>query len=280
MSYEKLNIKELQARLDAISEQQVNEYSITTRDGMEFDQEDFNLAHAVTELANKLIADAGDAYDGKFLTQREYFNDASEKYGYPDMEEVALPAYGDLEDDDMEKFMANYKEPAMQKAESVTQVEEQVNEDLIDAGSPLEDILEMNLFMDMLNVDPKDCPAGSDEMVNVNSDREFKGLDYLVTRDLCAKYKPIAMQLAKEIEAQADRELTEDEVDMLNEVWYEASDLYQNGDVSELARIYDEQIQLIKQLLSSANESVEKGEAELAEFKDMLGRSGVMGFTQ
>ena len=134
--------------------------------------------------------------------------------------------------------------------------------------------------MDMLNVNPKDCPAGSDEMVNVNSDREFKGLDYLVTRDLCAKYKPIAMQLAKEIEAQADRELTEDEVDMLNEVWYEASDLYQNGDVSELARIYDEQIQLIKQLLSSANESVEEGDAELAELKDIMGRSGVMGFTQ
>jgi len=92
-------------------------------------------------------------------------------------------------------------------------------------------------------------------MANVNSDREFKGLDYLVTRDLCAKYKPIAMQLAKQIQAQADRELTEDEADMLNEVWYEASDLYQNGDDSELARIYDEQIQLIKQLLSSANES-------------------------
>ena len=133
--------------------------------------------------------------------------------------------------------------------------EGQLNEDLIDAGSPLEDILEMNLFMDMLNVNPEDCPAGSDEMANVNSDREFKGLDYLVTRDLCAKYKPIAMQLAKQIQAQADRELTEDEADMLNEVWYEASDLYQNGDDSELARIYDEQIQLIKQLLSSANES-------------------------
>ena len=112
MSYTKLNIKELQARLDAISEQQVNEYSITTRDGIKFDQEDFNLAHAVTKLANKLIADAGDAYDGKFLTQQAYFNDATEKYGYPDMEEVNLPAYGDLDEDDFEKFMANYKEPA------------------------------------------------------------------------------------------------------------------------------------------------------------------------
>jgi hypothetical protein len=106
MSYTKLNIKELQNRLDTISE-----HSITTRDGVGFDQEDFNLAHAVTVLANKLIADAGDAYDGKFLTQQEYFNDATEKYGYPDMEEVNLPAYGDLDDDDMEKFMANYKEP-------------------------------------------------------------------------------------------------------------------------------------------------------------------------
>jgi hypothetical protein len=111
MSYTKLDIKELQNRLDAINESQVNEYSITTRDGMEFDQEDFNLAHAVTVLANNLIAKAGDRYDGKLLTQREYYNDASEQYGYSDLEEVPLPAYGDLEDDDMEKFMANYKEP-------------------------------------------------------------------------------------------------------------------------------------------------------------------------
>jgi len=118
MSYEKLDIKELQDRLDAISEEQVNEYSITTRDGVEFDQEDFNLAHAVTVLANKLIADAGDAYDGKFLTQQEYFNDATEKYGYPDMEEVPLPEYGDLDGDDFEEFMANYKEPAMQSMSS------------------------------------------------------------------------------------------------------------------------------------------------------------------
>ena len=127
-----------------------------------------------------------------------------------------------------------------------------IQEDLIDAGSPLEDILEMNLFMDMLDVNPEDCPSDDEEMANVNSDREFKGLNYLVTRGLCAKYKPIAEKLAQEIEANSDRELTEDEVDMLNEVWYEASDLYQNGDVSELARIYDSQIQLVKQLLGGA----------------------------
>ena len=156
--------------------------------------------------------------------------------------------------------------------------EAQVNEDLIGAGDSLEGILEINLFMDMLNVNPEDCPSDDEEMTAVNSDREFKGLNYLVTRGLCAKYKPIAMQLAKEIEAQADREITEDEVDMINEVWYEASDLYQNGDVDELARIYDEQIQLIKQLLGSTDESIEEGDAELAELKAMLGRSGVMGF--
>ena len=97
------------ASLEGLS--QVGEYSITTRDERDFDQEDFNLAHAVTVLANKLIAKAGDRYDGKLLTQREYYNDASEQYGYSDLEEVPLPAYGDLEDDDMEKFMANYKEP-------------------------------------------------------------------------------------------------------------------------------------------------------------------------
>jgi len=97
------------ASLEGLS--QVSEYSITTRDERDFDQEDFNLAHAVTVLANKLIAKAGDRYDGKLLTQREYYNDASEQYGYSDLEEVPLPAYGDLEDDDMEKFMANYKEP-------------------------------------------------------------------------------------------------------------------------------------------------------------------------
>lgn len=137
-----------------------------------------------------------------------------------------------------------------------------IQEDLVGEGDSIEAILEMNLFMDMLNVNPEDCPSDDEEMINVNSDREFKGLDYLVTRGLCAKYKPIAEKLAQEIEANSDRELTEDEVDMLNEVWYEASDLYQNGDVGELARIYDSQIQLVTQLLGGANESAELEEGD------------------
>ena len=75
-----LDIKELQNRLDAISEAQVNEYSITTRDERDFDQEDFNLAHAVATLAQKLVAKAGKANDRRYDPEKEYY-DASDYYG-------------------------------------------------------------------------------------------------------------------------------------------------------------------------------------------------------
>lgn len=247
MSYTKLDIKELQNRLDAISEEQVS----------------------VEEAIE----------DGKTYA---WINVVTGDHGYGTKEESSnWTHYIPMSDFSYFSGDEDYKglDDETAQEEGWIAVKESVSEDLIDAGSPLEDILEMNLFMDMLNVNPEDCPSDDEEMIAVNSDREFKGLNYLVTRGLCAKYKPIAEKLASQIEANSDRELTEDEVDMLNEVWYEASDLYQNGDVSELARIYDEQIQLVNQLLGGAKESVEEGDAELAELKDIMGRSGVMGFS-
>ena len=119
MSYAKLDIKELQNRLDAISEvEKVNEYSITTRDERDFDQEDFNLAHAVDTLAQKLVAKAGKTNDGMYDPQKEY-SDASDYYGYPDVEELLMPEYGDLKDDDKEKFMAKYVEPPVVNPDAI-----------------------------------------------------------------------------------------------------------------------------------------------------------------
>jgi len=115
MSYTKLNIKELQNRLDAISE----EHSITTRHGSDresgelFDQEMFNLSHAMSQVAQKLLPkmkamDLGDS--AKFHA----YNNAAKYYGYDlddEPEDINLGAYDNLDDSDRKKFMANYEEP-------------------------------------------------------------------------------------------------------------------------------------------------------------------------
>lgn len=130
------------------SVKKVNEYKITTRDGMEFDQEEFNLAHAVDTLTDKLVDQfnlTNDSYDTVGYTASDY-------YGYPDLEEVGMPMYYDLEDAEKEEFLKGYKEPpvvnpdAIKDAEAimgenrqrdkVESVEEETIEDTDEAYSP------------------------------------------------------------------------------------------------------------------------------------------------
>ena len=136
MSYTKLDIKELQNRLDAISEAQVNEYSITTRDERDFDQEDFNLAHAVDTLAQKLIAKAGKANDRRYDPQKEYYA-ASDYYGYPDVEELLMPEYGDLSKSDRKKFMKNYVEPPVVNPDAIGESVQEGEAELAELKSAL-----------------------------------------------------------------------------------------------------------------------------------------------
>ncbi len=122
------------ASLEGLS--QVSEYSITTRDEREFNQEDFNLAHAVDTLAQKLVAKAGKTNDGMYDPQKEYY-DASDYYGYPDVEELLMPEYGDLKDYDKEKFMANYVEPPVVNPDAIGESVEEGEAELAELKSAL-----------------------------------------------------------------------------------------------------------------------------------------------
>ena len=115
MSYTKLDIKELQNRLDTISE-----YEIRTKDGAMyagrdqlFDQDMFDITHAISQVAKTLLPkmqamDLGDS--------AEYYayEDAAKYYGLElddEPEDINFAAYDNLDDSDMKKFMADYKEP-------------------------------------------------------------------------------------------------------------------------------------------------------------------------
>jgi len=114
----KLNIKELQNRLDAIGEAETIEI-----DGRDFDQEDFNLAHAVHILAKKLVAKAGESKNKGYDPEAEFYA-ASDYYGYPDVEEVAMIQYDRLTDFDKVDFMKDYKEPPVVNPDAITDEEE------------------------------------------------------------------------------------------------------------------------------------------------------------
>jgi len=106
--------------------------------------------------------------------------------------------------------------------------EGQLNEYLTQEGSPFADILGLNLFMDM----------GPD------------GVGFM-EHSLVKKYKPIAGQLARLIRAQKKRKLTYDESDMIDNVWYDGSDAYDDMEVEFLADLYNQQIEVVKDILEN-----------------------------
>ena len=119
-----LDIKELQNRLDSITNT-VAEAETIEIDGMDFDQEDFNLAHAVTLLRDKLI-DQYENFNKDNLDALQYEPEsyaASDYYGYPDYEEVAMIQYDYLDDIDKRPFMKDYKEPPVVNPDAIKDAE-------------------------------------------------------------------------------------------------------------------------------------------------------------
>lgn len=114
--------------------------------------------------------------------------------------------------------------------------EGQLNEYLTQEGSPFADILGLNLFMDM----------GPD------------GVGFM-EHSLVKKYKPIAGQLARLIRAQKKRKLTYDESDMIDNVWYDGSDAYDDMEVEFLADLYNQQIKVVKDILENQQGVAEAG---------------------
>jgi hypothetical protein len=120
---------------------------------------------------------------------------------------------------------------------------EQVAEYDLNTGNNVNNILELNLFRDML--DPE----------AIEYDRDPK--DAAKWKQLEAKWKPIAEHLAKIVKELAvdGKTLNQEEVRSINDTFYEGSDAYDSRlMLTELPKIYDNQATTIKFILLPSDE--------------------------
>jgi len=110
--------------------------------------------------------------------------------------------------------------------------EGQLNEYLVNEGEPFSEVLNLNVFMD----------TSPDGQVGMDHDPQWQ--------QLMAKYQPIAKQLEQQIQALDEYELSPKEVDAIHNVWYDGSDAYDDMEVDVLARLYDQQIKLVKRMIT------------------------------
>jgi len=131
-----------------------------------------------------------------------------------------------------------------QKLEGVA--EQQVNEYLVKAGMPVEDVLTLNLFQDF---DPVEGAAA--QIPEFANSRQWK--------QVVRKYAPIANMLEKKLLAQK-RPLTDAEAEAVEETWYDGSDAYDDCEIEYLVNIYDQQIDTLEALLAGNLTDEEFGE--------------------
>jgi hypothetical protein len=127
-------------------------------------------------------------------------------------------------------------------ADIITEAEQIVEYDL-NTGNNVNNILELNLFRDML--DPE----------AIEYDRDPK--DAAKWKQLEAKWKPIAEQLANIVKELAvdGKTLNQEEVRSINNTFYEGSDAYDSRlMLTELPKIYDKQATTVKFVLLPSDE--------------------------
>lgn len=132
--------------------------------------------------------------------------------------------------------------------------EDQLNEYLVKAGMPVEDVLTLNLFQDF---DPEEgCTARSPEFA---ASKQWQ--------QVVRKYAPIANMLEKKLLAQK-RPLTDAEAEAVEETWYDGSDAYDDCEIEYLVNIYDQQIDTLEALLAGNLTDEEFGEGVAEGFYD------------
>jgi len=129
--------------------------------------------------------------------------------------------------------------------------ESQLNEYLVKAGMPVEDVLTLNLFQDF---DPVEGAAA--QIPEFANSSQWK--------QVMRKYAPIANMLEKKLLAQK-RPLTDAEAEAVEQTWYDGSDAYDDCEIEYLIDIYDQQIDTLEALLAgnlTDEEFLEQGVAE------------------
>jgi hypothetical protein len=134
--------------------------------------------------------------------------------------------------------------------------ESQLNEYLVKAGMPVEDVLTLNLFQDF---DPAEgCAAQFPEFAQ---DPTWK--------QVVRKYSRIANTLEKQILA-LDQPLTHSQAEEIEDVWYDGSDAYDDMEIKYLVDVYNRQIAVIEAIIAGElqddDEEFGEGETQVNEF--------------
>ncbi len=100
----------------------------------------------------------------------------------------------------------------------------------------IESIYNLNIFSDFDNID------------DFNDDSEFK-----FPKSLISSYKKVYIELSRKVKKLEDTnyKFTSEEIDELEDVMYSGSDAYETEEMmeDELPKIYDRQIDVVKQIL-------------------------------
>ena len=129
--------------------------------------------------------------------------------------------------------------------------EQQINEYLVKAGMPVQDVLQLNIFQDFDAVD-----GASEHFPEFANSKQWAAVE--------RKYVPIMAQLKKRLLA-TNRRLTDAEAEAVEETWYDGSDAYDDCEVEYLVGVYNNQIDILEALLAgniTDEEFLEQGVAE------------------
>jgi hypothetical protein len=124
--------------------------------------------------------------------------------------------------------------------------EQQINEYLVKAGMPVQDVLQLNIFQDFDAVD-----GASEHFPEFANSKQWAAVE--------RKYVPIMAQLKKRLLA-TNRRLTDAEAEAVEETWYDGSDAYDDCEVEYLVGVYNNQIDILEALLAGNITDEEFGE--------------------
>lgn len=133
--------------------------------------------------------------------------------------------------------------------------ESQLNEYLVKAGMPVEDVLTLNLFQDF---GPEEgCAARSPEFA---ASKQWQ--------QVVRKYSRIADTLEKQILA-LNRPLTHSQAEEIENVWYDGSDAYDDMEIAYLVGVYNRQIATVEAVIAGElqddDEEIHEGQCNMTE---------------
>jgi len=114
-----------------------------------------------------------------------------------------------------------------------------LKEYIVKEGDAFDNILVLNIFQDLVGVE---------SLIKIEPKEYGKSTEWM---DIVKEFVPEVKRLKKEIALQKNRKLTEEETDIIENVWYDGSDAYDSVEesIDSLPAIYQAQIEAIDSIL-------------------------------